>query len=96
MAAKMYDPDLRYQGTDTVSNMQVTRWSKSHGWGNLEVALAVFAGCEVMEEKRVSFDIGQGLSFYRFRITKYVPGEPDDRTFHLPYGYRVQPHPDLQ
>src|SRR5260370_603196 len=56
-----------------------------------QLFLAPEYGCEVMEEiVRWKGTLGIPGAHWRYRVTSYKPGEPDESVFEVPTGYRVE------
>src|SRR2546425_11006160 len=74
------------------AGIPVTKYTQLSPSQILEVSFAPSAHCEVMEELKIVFGIGQQKSYSRFVITKYIPGEPARVLFTLPSAYRFEQH----
>jgi hypothetical protein len=95
-SAKEYDPGLIYRGWTRVAGIPVTKYTQLSPSQIMEVSFAPSAHCEVMEELKIVFGIGQQKSYSRFVITKYIPGEPARVLFTLPSAYRFEQHPHVR
>src|SRR5439155_10972562 len=75
-AAKRYGADLVFVGGSRVAGVPVIQYRKFTSSDFIEAAFAPSLDCDVMQEFRVVFGIGQEKSYSQFRVTKYAPGEP--------------------
>jgi hypothetical protein len=55
-----------------------------------DAALAPAFGCELMEEEEKTYNhYGLPTSYRHFRVTHYIPEEPDTALLTLPSGYSI-------
>jgi hypothetical protein len=88
--AGIYDPDVVYKGSGRIAGVTVAWYGHANLSHIVKVAFGTSARCELMEEERRDFLSGQLMSYSRYRVTKYVSGEPDSTAFRPPPRYRLE------
>ncbi len=88
--ASVFDRNVVYQGSGRIAGVTVAWYGHANLSHIVKVAFGTSARCELMEEERTDFLSGQLMSYSRYRVTKYVSGEPDSTAFRPPPQYRVE------
>lgn len=77
-------------GYGVVAGIPVVRYRASDRSASRDAALAPAFGCELMEEEEKTYNhYGLPTSYRHFRVTHYIPGEPDPALLTLPSGYSI-------
>ena len=77
-------------GHGVVAGIPVVRYRASDRSASQDAALAPAFGCELMDEEQTTDNYyGLPTSHRHFRVTYYVPGEPDPALLTLPPEYPV-------
>jgi hypothetical protein len=91
--SRLYLEKPKASGEGLIAGQRVIRYEQINDDGDrLEYAFAPERGCELFEETR-TYPGALGLpgAKFQFRITAYLPGEPDPRKLQIPDGYTVKP-----